>query len=230
MTGSPANWPPSSATWSIADSVLGNARRHFEPAKQALGRTLGRLGVSPTHITLTGLGLAITASWAYFHVGPLAGALIGTAASLTDFVDGAVARYQQRQSAWGNYLEAIVDRLVELILLLTLAPHLGPIVAWAIAASMFISYCKPRVALVIPADNHDWPGIADHADRMVVLLLSMALCQLSPSLGRIGIGLLATLASIGAGQRLLYAYRLIHAAEAPPNSTSDQKSQPAPQT
>ncbi len=165
---------------------------------------------------------AFIASWAYLKVGPLAAALIGAAASLTDFVDGAVARYQQRQSAWGNYLEAIVDRLVELILLLTLAPDLGPVVAWAIAASMFISYCKPRVALVVPADNHDWPGCGDHADRMVILLVSMALCQTSFSLGKIGIALLSAISLLGSAQRLHYAYRLIAAHEASLRSTSAQ--------
>lgn len=202
--------------------MLGQARHRFEPAKQYLGQRLGRLGIPPWLITLSGLALALLASWAYFKVGPLAAALIGTAASLTDFVDGAVARYQQRQSAWGNYLEAIVDRLVELILLLTLVSDLGPVVAWAIAASMFISYCKPRVALVVPADNHDWPGLGDHADRMVILLVSMALCQISLTPGKIGIALLTAISLLGSAQRLHYAYRLIAAYEASPHSTSAQ--------
>ena len=139
---------------------------------------MGRLGLPPSFFTLSGLVLAGVA-YSVYPASPFKAALIGTAASLTDFVDGAVARYQQSQSAWGNYLEAIVDRLVELTLLLAMASDLGPVVAWAIAASMFISYTKPRVAVVIPADNHDWPGIADHADRMVLLLVSMALAQVS---------------------------------------------------
>jgi phosphatidylglycerophosphate synthase len=204
--------------------VLGQARSYFEPAKERLGRRLGALGVPPWLITLSGLVLALVASWIYFKVGPFWAALCGTVASLTDFVDGAVARYQNRQSAWGNYLEAVVDRLVELTLLLTLVPDLGPVVAFAIAASMFISYCKPRVALVIVADNHDWPGVGDHADRMVVLLVSMALCQWSLLAGQIGIALLALLAACGAAQRLYYAYQLIAAHESP-SDTSDQKSE-----
>lgn len=192
--------------------MLGRARSYFQPTKERLGRALGRWGVPPWAITLSGLLLALLASWLYFAWGPLWGALCGTAASLTDFVDGAVARYQQRVSAWGNYLEAVVDRLVEIILLLTLASDLGPVVSFALAASLLISYCKARVALVIPADNHDWPGVGDHADRMVVLLVSMALCQLSFELGRWGIGLLALLATAGALQRVAYAYRLIASA------------------
>lgn len=206
--------------------MLGERRSFFEPGKVWLGRRLGSLGLPPEFFTLSGLGLALLASLLYFRLGPFWGALVGLFASLTDFVDGAVARYQGRQSAWGNYLEAVVDRLVELTLLLTLAPDLGPVVAFAVAASMFISYCKPRVALVVPADNHDWPGVGDHADRMVVLLLSMLACQWSFVVGRLGIAALALLAGWGALQRLRYAYRLIAAHRESPSDTSDQRQSP----
>ena len=206
--------------------MLGRAREHFEPAKRYLGQRLGRLGIPPWLITLSGLALALLASLLYFRVGAWAAALVAGLAALADFVDGAVARYQQRQSPWGNYLEAIVDRLVELVLLLTLAPDLGPVVAWAIAASMFISYCKPRVALVIQADNHDWPGLGDHADRMVILLLSIALCQVSLRLGQLGIGLLALMAGVGSLQRLRYAHTLISNSTAALNNTSERTPPP----
>ncbi|MBX3169315.1 MAG: CDP-alcohol phosphatidyltransferase family protein [Candidatus Eremiobacteraeota bacterium] len=200
--------------------MLAKARKHFEPSKRYLGERLGRLGLPPSFWTLSGLVLAILSYTIYPHH-PFQAALIGTAASLTDFVDGAVARYQKTQSAWGNYLEAVTDRLVELTLLLAMADQLGPVIAWAIAASMFISYTKPRVALVIEADNHDWPGIADHADRMVILLISMALSQFSIKAAQYGIAVLTLTAIIGSAQRLHYAYRLIAQ-----NSTSAQKSPP----
>ena len=200
--------------------MLANRRDWFEPSKRYLGERLGRLGLPPSVFTLSGLLLAGLAAYTYTKT-PLGAALIGTAASLTDFVDGAVARYQKRQSLWGNYLEAVVDRLVELTLLLAMAQDLGPVVAWAIAASMLISYTKPRVAIVINTDNHDWPGIADHADRMVILLISMAISHASITAAQYGIALLTLTAVIGSIQRLHYAYGLVAR-----NNTSDQKSPP----
>lgn len=189
--------------------MLAAARRYFEPSKERLGATLGRWGIRPSWVTLSGLALALLAAYIYGRWGPFWAALCGTAASLTDFVDGAVARYQGKESAWGNYLEAVVDRLVELTLLLAMAGDLGPVVSWAIASSMFISYCKPRVALVVATDNHDWPGVGDHADRMVVILVSMALCQVSLLLAQMGLALLVAMTALGSLQRLRYAYRLI---------------------
>ena len=205
--------------------MLASKRAFFEPSKRYLGERLGRLGLPPSFFTIGGLVLAIAAAAIYTR-SPFQAALIGTAASLSDFVDGAVARYQQRQSAWGNYLEAVVDRLVELTLLLAMAHDLGPVVAWAIAASMFISYTKPRVALLVNTDNHDWPGIADHADRMVILLVSMAISQWHKPLAQIGLAVLTFSALVGSLQRLHYAYRLIAATEASPGSTSDQTRSP----
>jgi len=201
-------------------TLLAKARKHFEPSKRYLGERLGRLGLPPSFWTLSGLALAMVAYQTY-QTNPFQAALIGTAASLTDFVDGAVARYQKTQSAWGNYLEAITDRLVELTLLLAMADRLGPVISWAIAASMFISYTKPRVAIIVPIDNHDWPGIADHADRMVILLISMAISHASITVAQYGIALLALTAVIGSIQRLHYAYGLVAR-----NNTSDQKSPP----
>jgi phosphatidylglycerophosphate synthase len=188
--------------------LLAAQRASFEPAKERLGRFLGVLPFPPAFYTLLGLVLALVAAYTY-QDSPLQAALWGTAASLTDFVDGAVARAQNKTSAWGNYLEAIVDRLVELILLLAMS-GLGPVTSWAIAACMLISYAKPRAALVTPLDNHDWPGIGDHADRMVILLLSMAAAQFSGSLAQAGLALLTGVALVGALQRLRYAYQIIH--------------------
>lgn len=189
--------------------MLTQQRHRFEPCKQWLGSRLGRLGLPPLFYTLLGLVLAILAAWLYTHVGPVRAALCGTAASLTDFVDGAVARHQNKVSPWGDYVEAIVDRVVELTLLLALAPVLGVVVSYAIATSMLISYCKPRVALVVPSDNHDWPGVGDHSDRMVLILLAMALSGLAPGIACALLWFLVGLTAVGTLQRLAYAHGLI---------------------
>jgi phosphatidylglycerophosphate synthase len=199
--------------------VLTQQRHRFEPYKQWLGRRLGRLGLPPSFYTLLGLALAALASCIYSQGSPLGAALCGTAASLTDFVDGAVARQQNRVTAWGDYLEAIVDRLVELTLLLTLASALGSVVSFAIAGSMLISYCKPRVALVVPADNHDWPGVGDHSDRMVLILLAMALSGVLPAVAQALLWVLVALTAVGTAQRIRYAHGLIEkGSRAWPNS------------
>lgn len=189
--------------------MLTQQRHRFEPCKRWLGARLGSLGLPPNFYTLLGLALAWLACWLFWAYGPFQAALCGTLASLTDFVDGAVARYQNRESRWGNYLEALVDRAIEVSLLLTMSAALGPVISFALAGSLLISYCKPRVALVVPADNHDWPGIGDHSDRMVLILLAMALAGAAPGIARGLLWLLSAMTLVGCLQRVAYAQRLI---------------------
>lgn len=198
--------------------MLGERRNQFDHLKLLVARPLARTGMPPWIVTLLGLPLALAAALLLWRGYTLAALALGIAASLTDFFDGAVARLQNRSSALGNYLEAIVDKIVELTLLLALAMFEPLPASFAIAASMFIAYCKPRVALVVQTDNRDWPGLADHPDRMVLILVGFA-CRLVPGrlLGFSATGwclwLLAAAAAWGAWQRLWFAARLIREAE-----------------
>ena len=189
--------------------MLGTRRRLFEPVKQRLGAALSRLGLPAWVFTLLGVPLALTSAGLYYHGQSGRAALVGCLAALADFVDGAVARRQNSQSPLGDYLDAIADRVVELSLLLALAVDFAPVVCWAIAASMLVSYCKPRVALAIPADDHDWPGVGDHADRLVLILLAMALAALSKPAARWTLMGLSAVCAVGALQRVIYGCGLI---------------------
>lgn len=198
--------------------MLGERRSEFDHLKLLVAKPLARTGMPPWVITLMGLPLGLTAAALLWRGHTFAALAVGIAASLTDFFDGTVARLQNRSSALGNYLEAIVDKIVELTLLLGLAVFEPWPASFAIAASMFIAYCKPRVALVVQTDNRDWPGLADHPDRMVLILIGFA-CHAIPGklFGFSATGwclwLLAALACLGAAQRLCFAARLIREAE-----------------
>lgn len=189
--------------------MLGQRRKLFDPLKGPVGRWLGRLGLPPLFFTLLGVLLALAAACLYRVDRPGWAVLVALAAALADFVDGAVARYQNSQSACGDYLDAIADRLVELALLLALARDFAEVVCWTIAAGMLVSYCKPRVALAIATDDHDWPGIGDHADRMLLILVSMALTLVSHQAAAYALFLLASVSAVGALQRILYGCKLI---------------------
>ena len=190
--------------------MLGRLRESFEPAKNLLASPLARVGVHPLVITMMGLLFCMVASGLIGHRYACWAPYLALAGATTDLLDGPVARLQGKASAFGNYAEAIVDRLVEISLLLGLAPLYSQWVPYALAASLFVSYCKPRVALVVETDNRDWPGVGDHVDRMVCLLLAYFAHSWGWSTVTTGcLGLLTLLATVGAGQRLFYAHSLI---------------------
>lgn len=191
--------------------MLGGLRSAVQPIKNALARPLAWLGVPPLAVTLAGLALAVTAAVELDGSHPLWAPWIALLSASADLLDGAVARLQGRATAFGNYAEALVDRLVEIALLIGLA-HLYPTqVPYALAGCLFVSYCKPRVALVVETDNRDWPGVGDHVDRMVVLMLIyLAHSWRLRWLAGTGLWILVGLTVVGSLQRVLYAGKLIH--------------------
>lgn len=194
--------------------MLGRLRVWFTPLKDRVAEPLARAGVPPLAISLAGIPLSLLGGWLLLQGSIFWAVVWSTAASLTDFLDGAVARLQQRSSPLGNYLEAIIDKTIEMILLLALA-HLYPLpAAFAMCASFLVSFAKPRVGLVVITDNRDWPGWADHADRIAWTIVAMATCALPwKAVPALMLWALAGFALVGAAQRLRYAVDLIAQAE-----------------
>lgn len=193
--------------------MLGNYRSAFKPLKTWLAEPLARTGVSPDIVTLSGIPLSLAAGTLLLMGRPLEALPLAFVSSLTDLVDGEVARLQGRQSHFGNYLEAVVDRVVESILLIALTVLFPLPGAVALAASLIISFTKPRVGLVIITDNHDWPGLGDHSDRMVLIVAAYGLCAFALFSPAVLLWLLALMAGTGAYKRVLYARDLVEKAE-----------------
>lgn len=193
--------------------MLGNYRSAFKPLKTWLAEPLAKTGVSPDLVTLSGIPLSLAAGTLLLMGRPLEALPFAFIASLTDLVDGEVARLQGRASHFGNYLEAVVDRAVESILLIALTVLFPLPGACALAASLIISFTKPRVGLVIITDNHDWPGLGDHSDRMVLIVGAYALCAQPLFSPMWLLWLLGAMAATGAVRRVLYARKLIERAE-----------------
>lgn len=189
--------------------MLAARRAHFEHLKTTAARPLILLRIPALAVTLAAVPLVLLAILAWYLHYPGLSLTLALAAALMDFLDGAVARATSSRSPLGDYLDAIVDRVVELLLLLQLSSVCGLAASAALGASMLVSYCKPRLALVLPTDNQDWPGLGDHADRMVLILVAWALAPRLPGAASLVLWALAGLALVGSAQRVAYALRRI---------------------
>ena len=80
-----------------------------------------RCPLSPNAITLCALGLSLIASAAFYAGGRLpwlflAGMAVVIVAGLADAFDGIVARVQQRESLYGDFLDHFADRVADTFL------------------------------------------------------------------------------------------------------------------
>ncbi|MBI4043330.1 MAG: CDP-alcohol phosphatidyltransferase family protein [Candidatus Diapherotrites archaeon] len=198
--------------------VLGRLRNAVNPLKHALAAPFIAFQVHPNTVSLLGIPLAVIA--AYFIAVPHWGlALVFLVLTpIPDFVDGTVARSLNLRSNWGNYLQTVIDRVIELILFAGFSVHYSFASVLALGFGALSSYAKARVGLVIVTDNRDWPAMGENADKKVLLMLGVALSLFVPRVAGVNVieGALYVAALIsftGTVQRMLYAKKLIKEAE-----------------
>jgi CDP-diacylglycerol--glycerol-3-phosphate 3-phosphatidyltransferase len=87
-------------------------------AVRPLVELLVQVGVTPNHLTLTGLVFSLLSGFLFFEGQPLLGALVLAVAGLCDILDGEVARRAGVVSRFGAFLDSTLDRVSEAVVLL----------------------------------------------------------------------------------------------------------------
>ena len=102
------------------------ARRFNRPLSTRLSRYLVRSSITPNQISLFCFGLSALAA-ALFAVGGYfwlaLGAVLAQVASIVDGCDGEVARLTFRESSFGGWFDAVLDRYADAFLLFGLTWH-----------------------------------------------------------------------------------------------------------
>jgi CDP-diacylglycerol--glycerol-3-phosphate 3-phosphatidyltransferase len=185
-------------------------RRIVEPIAAALLR----IGLSPDAVTVAGtVGVVLAALLLVTRGYLLAALVVITVLSLTDLLDGTMARLSARTSRWGAFLDSTLDRVSDSAAFGSLAWWLGtqdrPGTAAAalccLVGGFLTSYAKARAeGLGMTADV----GVAERTDRLVVLGVGGLLEIVGVPYGLLVVlWLLAGLSVITVGQRL-YAVRV----------------------
>ncbi len=132
------------------------ARWLNRPLSIRITRHLVRTGITPNAISLLAFGLSVLAAALFLLPGwpaLIAGGLLAQFASVVDGCDGEVARLKYRESDYGGWLDAVLDRYADAFLLGGLAWHAwqagdGPLALasgfFAITGSFLISYTADK--------------------------------------------------------------------------------------
>jgi peptidoglycan lytic transglycosylase len=128
-------------------------------------------------------------------------------AGLCDFFDGSLARASGQVSTFGAFLDSVIDRYSDLVVLLGIVmlyahmAHLrGAIVAMAgLIGSMMVSYTKARAESI---GVRCTVGMMERPERMICLIAGALLDLLEPALW-----LLAVLSNLTALQRIAFTWR-----------------------
>lgn len=180
---------------------------------EAPARFLGQLGFSPNALTIAGsvltasVGLLVAEGWF------LAAGVCLWLFSLTDTLDGALARATNRVTDFGAFLDSVCDRYAEAAVFLGLVwwyqsggNTLGVTLAYlALVGSLMVSYTRARAEGVgLKAADVGW---FQRPERIVVLGLGLLAAPYAPVALVVVLGGLAVLTTVTVLQRVLHVAR-----------------------
>ena len=173
----------------------------------AIGRNVGRTGITPNMISLLGFGGNLLAAYLVTREALLAAGIVYLVFSALDFVDGAVARATGLVSKFGAVFDAVLDRASEAIVLVACAWYFadrGEQVQAAVAyaglfGSIAVSYMRARAETNGLSMRE---GLFRRQERVLVLGLGLVFNGLT-----VVIWVLAVLANLTALQRFVLITR-----------------------
>lgn len=161
------------------------ARALFTVIFRPLAKLLLRLGISPDVVTIVGtIGVSAGALWFYPRHEFLVGTLVITAFVFSDMLDGNMARLSGRSSVWGAYLDSTLDRVGDAAIFGGLVLYyagkgdnflMASLALACLVLGSVVSYAKARAEGLGMQAN---VGIAERADRLVAILVSVGLTGL----------------------------------------------------
>jgi CDP-diacylglycerol---glycerol-3-phosphate 3-phosphatidyltransferase len=192
--------------------VLNNpaARKVVSGVVEPPARLLLRMHVSPDAVTLVGTAGAVAVSLVCLPQGWFITAVVLLAVlTLSDLLDGTMARMSGTSGPWGNFLDATLDRLSDGAIFGGLAlygafndqPWVTAAATLALVTGQVTSYSKARAEAVGATAN---VGIAERAERLIIAAVAVLLTGLGvPFVLPAALWLLGALGLITIAQRML---------------------------
>jgi archaetidylinositol phosphate synthase len=202
--------------------MLTKLKKRVQQALSAEAKVAHDVGLTPNHISVVGILLSFAAAVAYsfgrdYPLLLLVAVILLLASGFCDTLDGVMARNYQQASAFGGFLDSLLDRYADAVVYSGII--IGGLcdVSWGLAAlagSLWVSYSRARAeAARIKMES---VGLAERAERMIIIAIaSIAAFFWLPSLYW-GVILLALLSNFTVIQRGLYAYRWLKKKENTP--------------
>ena len=187
--------------------MLSHYKEPFQRLGDPVAQVLLRAHVRPNHLTVVGLGVSILAACALAGGRLRVCAVLLALAGLFDFFDGSLARLANRVSAFGAFLDSVVDRYSDLVVLLGAvlyyerqADATGVLLTLiTLVGTVMVSYTKARAQSVgLPCEI----GLMERPERLIVLIAGAAFNLLTPAMV-----VLAVLTNLTAVQRILHTRR-----------------------
>ena len=176
----------------------------------SVAESLHNLGLTPNHVSILGIVLAVLSAITYWQwkldsILLILAPLLMLASGLLDALDGALARQYGEATKFGGFFDSLLDRYADSIILCGII--LGELteVSWGLAAligSLLVSYARSRAeAAGIKMES---VGLFERAERIVLLAVVSLISYVWLDALSWGVLLLAVLTNLTVIQRAAY--------------------------
>jgi archaetidylinositol phosphate synthase len=187
----------------------------FEEVVNKSIKPLSKIGITPNHVTATGLIISIFTMWFYMNwrrdrTYLLVSALIILISGFLDAIDGVLARSTGKVSIFGGFFDSISDRYSDSIFVagIVIGSLCSPLVGIAaLVGSLMVSYTRSRAEA--EGIKMSGIGLAERAERMIVLAMSSIAAYFWLPALEYGVLFLAVVSHITVLQRILYFKKMV---------------------
>lgn len=158
------------------------ATRSIEPATNwilsKIAAFLAFLRLTPNALTVTGVFLNTGVSYVLMEGHFFWGGWLYLAVSMTDLLDGILARQKNMTTAFGGFLDSVMDRFGDTIIFLGILLHYVIIqnipcvllTASALSGALITSYSRARAECIIPKCK---VGFMERPERVILLAIGL---------------------------------------------------------
>ena len=163
--------------------MLEEKREKFKRISNWTGSIFSKLGLTPNQYTLISLVFVLVSFYFLIKERLILALIFFLLAAFLDFIDGAVAKFLEKKTKKGAYLDTISDRYVEGIILLgflflPLADFLLPAKIWIFLAffgSLMTTYSKAAAKEKELTQKELKKGLLGRAERIILIILAIFL-------------------------------------------------------
>lgn len=190
-------------------------RERFENFSIKIGNFFNKFGLSPNQWTIMTLIPTFIAFYFLLNANFFLAALFFIIASFIDIIDGSVARVTESVTELGAYLDTIMDRYVEGIIIfgllfISLPQIFMPSYIWIFLyffGGIMTTYAKAAAKEKNLVETEIRGGLLERAERLIILFIGILLAHFNPIWLSITIIILAFLTNVTAVQRIYIAIR-----------------------
>jgi len=195
--------------------ALYKRRERFNKLSIKIGIVFSKFGLSPNAWTILSLVPVLIAFYFLAKEQFLWSALFFIISAFIDLVDGSVARVTGKVTKFGAYLDTIVDRYVEGIIIVgllfaALPGFIYPAYVWIFLyffGSLMTTYAKAAAKEKEIIDKELRGGLLERAERLIILFVGIIFAYFDPFYLTAIIFVLAILTNISAIERIVLAKR-----------------------